>query len=236
MRKWLPAGLIAMTFLLSAWLLPRLPASVELEAGRLLPFDVDGESGPRAWLAFALPTIALAVWLIFLGVGSRRGLAIQKRVLAGWAPSEILEPDAIARFQSTYDLVVALVIAFVLTFHLTMVALAAGAPASTVNAFLVLVGLGLAVMGNVIPRLRPNPIMGLRTRSTLRDPILWARMHRLFGALLFGSGVLVMILALLSVRYAFVGFIAALVLSCLIVFVVLLSSSRRARLPEYSNP
>lgn len=236
MTRWLPAVLIALTFLLSALLLPRLPASVELDLGLLLPFDVDGESGPRAWLAFALPTIALALWAIFLALRSRHGLAIQKRVLANWAPPEILEPGTIARFRSTYDLVVLLVIAFLLAFHATMVALAAGAPPSTARAFLLVVGLGLAVMGNVIPRLRPNPIMGVRTKTTLRDPVLWARIHRLFGALWFGSGVLVMVLAVIAVRYAFIGLIAALILSCLIVFIVLRSSARGTRVPEYSNP
>lgn len=236
MTRWLPAVLIALTFLLSAWLLPRLPASVELEVGVLLPFDVDGESGPRAWLAFGLPTVALALWAIFLALRSGRGLAIQKRVFADWAPSELMEPGAVARFRSTYDLVVVLVIAFLLAFHTTMVAIAAGAPPATARAFLVLVGLGLAVMGNVIPRLRPNPIMGVRTKTTLRNPVLWARIHRLFGALLFASGVLVVLLAVFAVRYALIGFIAALLLSCLIVLIVVRSSERGTRVPEYSNP
>jgi uncharacterized membrane protein len=83
-----------------------------------------------------------------------------------------------------------------------------------------LLGLGLAALGNVMPRLRPNPIMGLRTRATLNDPVLWARMHRLFGALLLASGVLVMLLALVAVRYALVGCLTALLLSLLIVFAV----------------
>ena len=83
-----------------------------------------------------------------------------------------------------------------------------------------LLGLGLAALGNVMPRLRPNPIMGLRTRATLNDPVLWARMHRLFGSLLLASGVLVMLLALTAVQYALIGFVATLLLSCLIVFAV----------------
>jgi SdpI/YfhL protein family len=220
MRKWLPVTLIAIAFMLSALALPRLPAAVTLDLGLLLPFAVEGESGPRAWFAFGLPTIALALWLFFLWATSRAGVAAQKRVFGRWAPPESLEPRSIARFRSTYDLVVALVIAFVLIFHLTLVALALGGPPSIVRGFLLLLGLGLAVMGNVMPRLRPNPIMGIRTRATLNDPVLWARMHRLFGGLLVAAGALVMLLALVAVQYALIGFIAALLLSCLIVFVV----------------
>ena len=223
MRKWLPAVLIAITFILSALMLPRLPAVVMLDLGLLLPFEVEGESGPRAWFVFGIPTVALALWLFFLWATSRAGLAVQKRAFGRWAPSEALEPQAIARFRATYDLVVALVIAFVLVFHLTLVALAAGGPPATARAFLLLLGLGLAVMGNVMPRIRPNPIMGLRTRATMNNPVLWARMHRLFGGLLLGSGVLVMLLALVAVQYALIGLVVALLLSCLIVFAVLVN-------------
>ena len=220
MRKWLPAVLIAITFALSMLMLTRLPAVVPFDLGLWLPFEIEGESGPRAWLAFGLPTVALALWLFFLWATSRAGLAALRPMFGRWAPAGTLEPDAITRFRPTYDLVVALVIAFVLAFHLTIVALAAGAPPATARGFLLLLGLGLAVMGNVMPRLRPNPIMGLRSRAAMNDPILWARMHRVFGGLLVASGVLVMLLALVAVRYALVGCLAALLLTLLIVAVV----------------
>jgi uncharacterized membrane protein len=184
---------------------PRLPPAAALDLGPLLPVAVGGESGPRAWLAFGFPAVALALWLAFLVARSRA--------------------RSVARFRSTYDLVVALVIAFVLLFHLTVVALAAGGPPAIARAFLLLLGLGLAAMGNVMPRTRPNPIMGIRTRATLNDPVLWARMHRLFGGLLLTSGVLVMLLAVVAVQYALMGFIAALALTLLIVFGVHLSLS-----------
>ena len=223
MRKWLPGVLIAITFVLSVVMLPRLPEAVTLDLGLLLPFDVEGESAPRAWFAFSIPLVALVLWLLFLFLRSRPGLAVQRRAFSQWAPPGALEPQAIARFRPTYDVVVALVIAFVLAFHLTFVALAVGAPPSTVRVFLLIIGLGLAVVGNIMPRTRPNAIMGIRTRATLNDPILWACTHRLFGGLLLASGVLVMLLALVAVRYALVGLLTALVLSLLIVVAVLVN-------------
>lgn len=226
MRKLLPAALLAITFGLSLLMLPRLPAVVELDLGPLLPFDVEAESAPRAWFALGMPMVALALWLFFLWATSRAGLAAQRRAFGGWAPDEALEPRSIARFRSTYDLVVTIVIAFLLAFHLLVVGLAADGPRWIVRGFLLLLGLGLAVLGNVMPRLRPNPIMGIRTRATLRDPALWARLHRLFGGLLLASGALVMLLALVAARYALLGCVAALLLSCLIVLAVRLSRPR----------
>ncbi len=224
MRKWIPAVLIVIAYIVSALLLPRLPEPAELDLSALLPFAVESDSGPRAWLAFGIPTVALAVWILFLALTSRPGFAVQRMLFGRWAPASVLEPEAIARFRSTYDLVVALVIAFVLAFQLTMVTLAAGGPAWIARVFVLLLGLGLAVMGNVMPRTRPNPIMGLRTRATLNDPLLWARLHRLFGGLLLASGVLVMLLGLVAMQYALMALVGSLLLSCLIVFIALLRS------------
>src|SRR5687767_10822734 len=110
MRKWLPGVLIAITFVLSVLMLPQLPAAVTLEMSPLLPFDVEGESAPRAWFAFGIPTVAAVLWFFFLFATSRPGLVVQKRAFGGWAPAEALDPQSIARFRPTYDVVVALVI------------------------------------------------------------------------------------------------------------------------------
>jgi uncharacterized membrane protein len=45
-----------------------------------------------------------------------------------------------------------------------------------------------AVMGNYLPKLRPNRFVGIRTRWTLKSPEVWIRTHRLFGRIqLIGS-------------------------------------------------
>ena len=55
----------------------------------------------------------------------------------------------------------------------------------------------------------------------MTDPVLWARMHRVFGGLQVASGVLVMLLAVVAVQYALIGCLAALLLTFLIVAVLL---------------
>jgi uncharacterized membrane protein len=48
-----------------------------------------------------------------------------------------------------------------------------------------------AVMGNYLPKLRPNRFVGIRTPWTLKSPEVWTRTHRLFGSvMLIGSLVL----------------------------------------------
>jgi len=231
MRKWLPAVLIVTAFIVSALLLPRLPELVEPKLDALLPFSTTtAEPASRWWLAFALPAAALCVWLLFVALTTRRGFALQRRMLGRWAPAHTVEPEAIERFRSTYDLVITLVIAFLLVFHLAVLGLAAGGPSWIARALALLVGLGLAVMGNVLPRTRPNPIMGLRTSRTLHDPLLWARLHRLFGGLLVAAGVVVMLLAWFAVRYALLACVVGILASCLIVLIVLIRTPHaRAR-------
>lgn len=53
----------------------------------------------------------------------------------------------------------------------------------------VLFGLLLVGIGNVLPRIRPNPIIGLHTRRLLTNRTAWARVHRLAGYFLVVLGV-----------------------------------------------
>ena len=48
---------------------------------------------------------------------------------------------------------------------------------------LVIVWLGLffVAVGNLLPRTRPNLVVGIRTRRTLADRQFWIRLHRLSG-------------------------------------------------------
>lgn len=58
------------------------------------------------------------------------------------------------------------------------------------------IGLMLAGMGNVLPKLRSNFFFGIRTPWTLADEQVWARTHRFGGAAFVASGVLLMAVAL----------------------------------------
>lgn len=59
------------------------------------------------------------------------------------------------------------------------------------------IGLMLAGMGNVLPKLRSNFFFGIRTPWTLSDEQVWARTHRFAGGVFVACGVLLMAAALL---------------------------------------
>lgn len=83
-----------------------------------------------------------------------------------------------------------------------------------IEAAIVLIGIGVAVdiarilalagavlliaIGNALPKSRPNSLAGMRLPWTLDDPANWQATHRLGGMLMLISGVLLMVLALLT--------------------------------------
>ena len=52
------------------------------------------------------------------------------------------------------------------------------------------------VLGNFLPKCRPNSVMGVRTPWTLESAEVWYRTHRMGGFWMVGSGVLSLILCL----------------------------------------
>lgn len=198
MRKWIPAVLIAGCYLFSLWAYPGLPDRVAPAWDALFPWipASDADAAPRAFAAFAIPTLALVVWLAFRAAAGR---------------------TAVKRFGPTFDLVITLVVAFIVLFHLVTLGTVIGWPRWTARAFTGLIGVGIMVLGNVMPRTRPNWVAGLRTRRTVSDPDVWRLTHRYFGAFLMATGLVVVGISLVSAPYAFlaagVGFLLSAILA-----------------------
>jgi uncharacterized membrane protein len=60
-----------------------------------------------------------------------------------------------------------------------------------------LFGLGLIAVGNLLPRLRPNVVIGIRTSRTLTDRRAWLRVNRAAGYIAVALGLGVVAVALL---------------------------------------
>ena len=60
-----------------------------------------------------------------------------------------------------------------------------------------LVGLLFLFLGNIMGKVKPNFVMGIRTPWTISDPDVWNRTHRLGGGLFFLAGLAVLASALL---------------------------------------
>jgi len=118
-----------------------------------------------AMISFLLPTAAAIVYVLFNALASK---------------SE--DPRA-----GAYDAVTARLIFFVLALHgLILIGLLLRSvfdrpTAIVARATLSLVGTALIVVGNWLPRVGPNPAIGVRTPRTLGDRGVWLRTNRIAG-------------------------------------------------------
>lgn len=216
-RKWIPLVLIGLAAVASLLAYGSLPPTVELRLDGLLPFDTSeaADRVPR-WLALSLmPALALLVWAPFrvapTAAGQRVGRAFFRR-----APDAVTSPEQFARFGKTYDMIVLAVVMLLLGIHVAIIAGGVGYTDLAVRIVPLVFGACLILMGNVMPRLRPNWVAGVRTKRTLADPQLWRATHRAFGTAFVVSGILTIVVALAAPRYGLLTGAASLLLSCVV--------------------
>jgi uncharacterized membrane protein len=170
MRKRMPAALIALGYLISLFVYRYLPSEVPIH------WDFSGEPDrwvARLWGALALPTIMLVNWALFV-------------ILPRLDPRR----ENISKFQKTYDFVVNAGTGFLLLIHLVVLGTALGWAISLPGFLAVGFGSMIAILGNVLPRARPNWTFGIRTPWTLENRRVWERTHRVGGVLLVAAGLL----------------------------------------------
>jgi uncharacterized membrane protein len=170
--RWYPVAIVVAALLASAAVYGRLPKRVPTH------WNAAGEAdahGPRLVGALVGP-VALALVALLAPLLPRidpRGASYEK-------------------FQPTFRLTVNTLLALILGMHGAMLAAMLGAPLpmGRIGAF----GMGalLAVLGNALPRVRPNWMIGIRTPWTLASDRVWQRTHRLGGFLLLGAGLVTM--------------------------------------------
>lgn len=80
----------------------------------------------------------------------------------------------------------------------------------------VLVGLFFVGVGNLLPRTRPNLLIGIRTTRTLGDRTLWVRIHRTCGYLTVGFGIVVALASTFLSRNAIQAAVSAAAITCAI--------------------
>ena len=225
-RKWLPPVLIVMAAVGSLLVYDRLPEMVDLAFEGMLPLAVQEtpDAAPR-WLALSLmPALAVLLWMALRAAPTAAGARVG-RFLFRRAPGAVTSPGQFERFRKSYDAIVLGVVLLPLGAHAAIVAGALGRAGIAARIIPVMLGVCLVVVGNVMPRLRPNWVAGVRTARTLEDPQLWRTTHRAFGSAFVVSGLLTIVVALAAPRYGLVTGIATLLLSC----VVAAFASTRAR-------
>lgn len=221
MRR-LPELLLLAVCIASAWAYSALPPIVISDASWLLPIsDLPARPASRALAAFMIPLTLVILLAAYRWSVSPAGRAASGRTLPSWPAGR--EPEY-EKFSGSLDLMMLCVIALTSALHLGLLATSLGWTGPVATLVGVVNGVCLGVMGNVMPRLRPNAIAGLRTASMLGDAVAWLNAHASFGRTWVAGGAVVIATALLAPRYAVVALVAAVAVSIVLAPIV----SRRA--------
>jgi hypothetical protein len=165
----------------------------------------------RPFVAFLLPTTAAVIY------------ALMRRL---WARDAIRDGDD--SFEAGYDAIFFAVVLFIVTLHLMMLAALTGVlPPQRVwllRSTLVMVGLVMVRIGNLLPRTRPNLVVGIRTWRTLGDRRFWMQIHRTTGYVMVTLGAVIIMSGTLLSRPRMNNVLGA---SLLIATAVILVSYRR---------
>lgn len=154
-------------------------------------------------IAFALPATAAVIYVTFRPLWRN-----------ATGPSEI---------GGTYRAITLHAVTFVLALQALAVATLADVPGVRPIAprgVAVLVGLFIVGVGNLLPRTRPNLLIGIRTGRTLEDRELWTRVHRTCGYLAVGFGTVVALASAFLSRDGIQIAVSAGALACAIVLPV----------------
>lgn len=218
-RRWLPPVLIVAAIAASIGVYLRVPVSVPLRLDGVLPFDVSGggRTMTRAGL-FLVPAAMLLIWIAFRSAPTAAGQRLGRKLFRR-APEAATDPAQFERFRPTYDTIVLGVVGLMAGLHAAMLLAFLGYAAAAARVIPVVLGAALVMIGNVMPRLRPNWVAGLRTRRMLESPELWRGAHRTFGTAFVLSGLLTIAVGLLAPEYGLVTGIAAILVSCIVGFV-----------------
>lgn len=189
MRKWLAPMAIVAAVAFSAAVFTRLPERVPVHWG--LHGEID-RYGTRIEGAFLLPGAMLLFWLL---------LRFLPRIDPRRANYE--------KFSNTYELVVNSLVTLFAVMHVAVVGTALGWPISMSRLVPALIGLQFIILGNALPRARPNWWFGIRTPWTLSNDRVWTRTHRVGGYLLAGAGVVLLIAAAKPNKFTFALGVAA---------------------------
>jgi uncharacterized membrane protein len=189
MRKWYPAVLVAITTIASIIVYPRLPERVPTH------FDIRGN--PNAYGPRWVPTVIFPVMILLLW-GIMRGLPKIDPKRANYA-----------RMQDTYDLVVNVILTMMAALHLLLLGSTMGSHLPFVRIIPAVVGVSFIVIGNLLPRAKPNWWFGIRTPWTLSNDRVWERTHRVGGYVMSATGVLAIASAFFATDVALIVFIVA---------------------------
>jgi uncharacterized membrane protein len=174
MRKWIPWLIAIAAFITSAVVYPKLPATV--------PTHWDMSGRVNGWSSRLLGAWLIPVFLL--------GMATFVKLLPAIDP----RGKNYAKFGDAFETIIISIMLFTLGLHIIALRAALGYPVAMQRVLPLGLGILFVVIGNLLPRARPNWFIGIRTPWTLSSDRVWEKTHR-FGGRIFVVGGLVSILA-----------------------------------------
>lgn len=192
-KRWLGLIFVFASVLFSSFVYNELPARVATH------FDASGQ--PNGWSSRAVAAYLIPlVNLLFVGI-------------ANVIPKVLPRRENFVRFEDTYWFIMNVIIAFLCAMNVVVLGRALGWPVNITTFVLLGIGGMFMIMGNVMPRIRSNWIMGIRTPWTLDSDSVWRATHRVGGRTFVIGGLVTMIAAFLPARLQPVVAIVALVIA-----------------------
>ena len=182
MRKWIPLLIVAVAIIASAVVYPKLPATVPTH------WDMLGRPngwGSRLWGAWVIPIVMLLLWALM-------------RVLPTIDP----RGANYAKFGGAFEAIVISILLYMLGLHLIILRASLGYPVAMQRVLPIGVGILLVLIGNLLPRARPNWFIGIRTPWTLSSDRVWEKTHRVGGRAFVAGGLAIIIAALVMPQWA----------------------------------
>jgi uncharacterized membrane protein len=161
MRRRLPPLIIIAAVIITAVVYSQIPERMPTNWN--IHGEVDGWSN-RLWGAWLIPLMLPVIWAIM-------------RALPHIDPRRA----NYAKFASTYEWLIVLVMGFMLGMQGLVLAGATGHPVEMQRVLPLGVGVMLLIIGNLLPRARSNWFFGIRTPWTLSSDLSWERTHRVGG-------------------------------------------------------
>ena len=193
MRKWIPLLIVGVAFIASAVVYTRLPETVPTH------WSIDGQPNgwsSRLWGAWMIPLFLIGMLALFrfLPVIDPRGKNYTK-------------------FGGTFEGIIVSLMLFMLGLHIIVLRAALGYNVGMGRVLPIGVGALFIVIGNLLPRARPNWFIGLRTPWTLSSDRVWEKTHRFGGRVFVAGGILMVLAAFVSAQWAHVVLFAV-ILTC----------------------
>jgi uncharacterized membrane protein len=195
MRKWIPLLIIAAAIIASVAVYPNLPQTVPTH------WDMLGRPngwGSRVWGAWVIPIVMVLLWALM-------------RVLPTIDP----RGANYAKFGGAFEAIVISILLYMLGLHLIILRASLGYPVAMQRVLPIGVGILLVLIGNLLPRARPNWFIGIRTPWTLSSDRVWEKTHRVGGRAFVAGGLAILIAALVMPQWAHYVLVAVVVICSL---------------------